>query len=270
MGGVSEDEASSRFLAGIEVGELLGGTVADVSRRGASVLLDGFPARPLGFVGPLDLTWRREPAAAVTAGRRITAEVIAVDPDRGRAVLSLAATENPGLWAFLKSLRAGEVLRGTVASVERFGVFVALDDGPDHPVFPGVGFITVPELSWQRVGAVPDVVRVGQRVSCAFLMFDTTNGEARLSLRATRPDPFRAFADGATVGQTLRGRVTELLPSGALVRVTGGVEGLIPLRGPAPAPGGIPEDAVGVGDTLEVVVTEIDRQRRRLILAPRG
>jgi small subunit ribosomal protein S1 len=62
--------------------------------------------------------------------------------------MSTAATENPELWAFLKSLRAGELLSGQIGSIERFGVLVALDDGPDHPIFPGVGFITIPELSW--------------------------------------------------------------------------------------------------------------------------
>ncbi|MGW1376991.1 hypothetical protein ACWD6P_22365, partial [Streptomyces sp. NPDC002446] len=55
--------------------------------------------------------------------------------------------EHPELWAFLESLQRGERLAGAVAAIERFGVFVALDDGPDHPVFPGVGFITMPELS---------------------------------------------------------------------------------------------------------------------------
>ncbi|MFF9168704.1 MULTISPECIES: S1 RNA-binding domain-containing protein [unclassified Streptomyces] len=59
-------------------------------------------------------------------------------------------SENPELWTFLESLPCGELLSGTVTAIERFGVFVALDDGPDHPVFPGVGFISVPELSWRR------------------------------------------------------------------------------------------------------------------------
>ncbi|MFJ8883848.1 orotidine-5'-phosphate decarboxylase [Streptomyces sp. NPDC102402] len=111
--------------------------------------------------------------------------------------------ENPELWSFLESLRQDEILSGTVAAIEPFGVFVALDDGPDHPVFPGVGFITTPELSWRRSEAVPDVVRVGLRVTCVFLQFDTWNAEARLSLRAARPDPFQAFAD-RTVEPTSR------------------------------------------------------------------
>ena len=63
-------------------------------------------------------------------------------------------SENPELWAFLELLHYGDILSGTVTAIERFGVFVALDDGPDHPVFPGVGFITIPELSWRHIEAV--------------------------------------------------------------------------------------------------------------------
>jgi small subunit ribosomal protein S1 len=55
--------------------------------------------------------------------------------------------EHPELWAFLASLAPGVTLSGTVAAIEPFGVFVALDDGPAHPLFPGVGFITYPELA---------------------------------------------------------------------------------------------------------------------------
>lgn len=126
------------------------------------------------------------------------------------------ATDHPELWTFLAGLRPGQTLGGTVAALESFGVFVALDEGPAHPVFPGVGFITVPELSWRRIGAASDVVRVGQRVSCLFLRFDDWHGEARLSLRALQPDPLRAA--GLAVGQTKRGRVTQLPPSASSSR----------------------------------------------------
>ncbi|WP_281280080.1 S1 RNA-binding domain-containing protein [Streptomyces hundungensis] len=68
--------------------------------------------------------------------------------------------KKPELQVFLESLHSGELLSGTVAAIEPFGVFVALDEGPDHPVFPGgVGFITSPELSWRRIEAASDVVR---------------------------------------------------------------------------------------------------------------
>ncbi len=101
-------------------------------------------------------------------------------------------SESPELWAFLESLHRGDIVSGTVATIERFGVFVSLDDGPAHPLFPGVGFIVIPELSWRYIEAPADVVQVGQRVSCEFLQFDTYNAEARLSLKALEPDPLQA------------------------------------------------------------------------------
>ncbi|GAA3805901.1 S1 RNA-binding domain-containing protein [Streptomyces phyllanthi] len=265
MGESSEEQECRGFLASLSVGDLCGGIVAEVVRSGAAVTLDGFAARPLGVVGTLDLTWRRRRDAVVEVGLRITAEVMAVDLDGYRVLLSTAATENPELWAFLKGLRWGEILSGTVAAIESYGVFVALDDGPGHPVFPGVGFITYPELSWRHFESASDIVAVGQRVACEFLQFDTTNGEARLSLRATRPDPFQAFADGVAVGRTLRGQVTKLVPFGVFVEVADGVEGLVHVSEPVDAP----EDVVRVGDQVQVVVTEIDRERRRLVLSRR-
>ncbi len=179
------------------------------------------------------------------------------------------AIENPELWAFLKRLRFGQRLSGTVAAIESFGVFVALDEGPDHPVYPGVGFITYPELSWRRFEAASEVVAVGQRVYCEFLQFDTWNGEARLSLRATQPDPFLAFAEGITVGQRLTGQVTKLVPFGVFVQVTDGVEGLVRLPELSSMPIEAPEDVVRAGEEITVIVTDIDHERRRLSLSLR-
>ncbi|MCX2951902.1 S1 RNA-binding domain-containing protein [Lentzea sp. NEAU-D7] len=108
--------------------------------------------------------------------------------------------EHPELHAFLSGLRPGEVLSGTVAAVENFGVFVRLDDGPAHPSYPGAGFVTIPDLSWRHVGDPSDVVAVGQRVSGAFLEYDTWQMEARMSLRALKPDSRRRDRPGAAQG----------------------------------------------------------------------
>ena len=134
-------------------------------------------------------------------------------------------------------------------------MFVALDDGPGHPVFPGVGFISIPHLPWQRFDSAEDVVQVGQRVAC----------EARLSLRALQPDPVRAFLAAAKVGQVLRGTVTKLVPFGAFVQVADGVEGLVHLQEME-----APLDALQVGDQILVAVAGIDRDRRRLALSQRA
>ncbi|GAA3915699.1 hypothetical protein GCM10022244_26570 [Streptomyces gulbargensis] len=177
-------------------------------------------------------------------------------------------SENPELWEFLGSLREGQLLSGTVAAIEPFGVFVALDEGPPHPCFPGVGFLTLPELSWRPIDEASEVVRVGQRVTCVFLRFDTWNGEARLSLRDARPDPFQAFADRVGVGRELTARVVKRLSFGIVVVVADGIEGVVhvsELAGDRPDP----ERDYSVGDEIAVVVTAVDRQRRTVGLSRR-
>ncbi|RDI18279.1 small subunit ribosomal protein S1 [Lentzea flaviverrucosa] len=165
------------------------------------------------------------------------------------------AREHPELHEFLSGLRPGEVLSGTVAAVENFGVFVRLDKGPAHPVFPGVGFVTWPEVTWRHVDDLSEAVRTGERITGEFLQYDTWNMEARLSLRALQPDPFQAFADITTNGQELHGPVTKVVPFGVFVQIADGVEGLVP------------DVDLAVGDEVSVVVTEIDRERRRVVLA---
>ncbi|TYB52810.1 S1 RNA-binding domain-containing protein [Nonomuraea sp. PA05] len=199
-----------------------------------------------------DYPWHGTRAEAARIGQRVTGEVVSVDTER--IWLSLAATEHPELWTFLKGLRAGEVLTGRIADVQNFGVFVALDEGPPHPTYPGVGFVTTPELSWKHFEQVTDVVRSGQPVRGEVLAFDTYNGEARLSLRALQPDPFQVFADEAEVGQQFPGVVTKVVPFGVFVRIADGVEGLIPSKGVQP------------GDSVQVSIVELDRDRRRLLL----
>jgi small subunit ribosomal protein S1 len=244
------------------MGDVLAGTVVEVPRSGTWVVkLDRFPEGPLGEIGPLDLTWdfsRGRPQAE--PGRRVTAAVTAEILHRGRIRMSAAAAEHPDLWAFLAALSPGDLLSGTIAEVRDFGVFVALDDGPPHPVFSGVGFITIPELSWSWFEDPTEVVRVGQRVTCRFVDFDTSNGEARLSLRATLTDPFQAFAERTAAGDRLRGEVFKEVPFGVLVRVAEAVEGLLPSPEGAERP--------TVGETVRVTVAEIDRGSRRLLLAP--
>ncbi|MFD3971687.1 S1 RNA-binding domain-containing protein [Streptomyces cyaneofuscatus] len=176
-------------------------------------------------------------------------------------------SEGPELWAFLASLHRGDILSGTVAAIERFGVFVALDDGPAHPLFPGVGFIVVPELSWRHIDAPTDVVQVGQRVSCEFLQFDTYNAEARLSLRALEPDPLQAFADRTAVGQELRGTVEKVLPFAIIVDLGDGIAGLVSVGEAHGRPAMSPVEDFEVGEAIAVVVRKIDPPTRRVLLS---
>ncbi|MFJ8983066.1 S1 RNA-binding domain-containing protein [Streptomyces sp. NPDC102282] len=176
-------------------------------------------------------------------------------------------SESPELWAYLESLHCSNLLSGTVAAIEPFGVFVALDDGPDHPILPGVGFLGIPELSWRRFDDPTDVVQVGQRVACEFLGFDTYNAEARLSLKALEPDPFEAFADRTVGGQEFRGTVEKVVPIGIFVDLGDGFVGLVPSREIDGRPAAGPAEGFEVGDEIAVVVREVDLPGRRMFLS---
>ncbi|MEI5009120.1 S1 RNA-binding domain-containing protein [Streptomyces sp. PmtA] len=179
-------------------------------------------------------------------------------------------SENPDLWNFLDSLQYGDLLSGKVVAIERFGVFVDLDDGPGHPVLPGVGFITLPELSWRSFEDPSEIVQIGQSVSCMFLQFDTWNGEARLSLRETLPDPFQAVADSIRVGQELTTRVTKLLPFGVIVEISDGVEAVIHEKELIGEPATTAkQNGIKVGDDIAAVVLGLDRERRTVTLSQR-
>ncbi|MFJ4609528.1 S1 RNA-binding domain-containing protein [Streptomyces griseus] len=174
---------------------------------------------------------------------------------------------SPELWAFLESLHRGDILSGTVVAIERFGVFVALDDGPDHPTLPGVGFLGLPELSWRRFDDPSDVVQVGQRVSCEFMGSDTHNAEARLSLKVLELDPLQAFADRTVVGQEFRGTVETVAPIGIFVDLGDGIVGLVPSREIDGRPAAGPTEDFEVGEQIAVVVAEIELQTRRVFLS---
>jgi len=104
-------------------------------------------------------------------------------------------------------------------------------------------------------------VRPGRRVRGEVVAVDTRNGEARLSLRALRPDPFQVFAEETAPGRRLTGTVTKVAPPGAFVEVADGIQGLLRRDGPAPA------QDVRPGDVVEVAVLDVDREHRRLLLS---
>lgn len=84
-----------------------------------------------------------------------------------------------------------------------------------------------------------------------------------------QPDPFLVFVEGIVVGRRPRGRVTKLVPFGVFVEVADGIEGLVHLSELSAVPVAAPEDVVQVGHQLTVVVTDADRERRRLSLSRR-
>ncbi|WP_405575337.1 S1 RNA-binding domain-containing protein [Streptomyces sp. NBC_01167] len=164
-------------------------------------------------------------------------------------------------WAFLKTLRRGEICSVTVTEIAGFGV-----------TFVDIGgftaMINIPELSWRRINHPADIVSVGQRISAEILDVDLVRERVSLSLKALQQDPMRQLLQ--QVGQITNGVVTKLVPFGAFVRIEDredGLEGLVHLAELAEEQGERPQDVIQVGDTLAVKIVDVDPQRRRITLS---
>ncbi|MFS8100122.1 S1 RNA-binding domain-containing protein [Lentzea alba] len=157
---------------------------------------------------------------------------------------------------FLKGVRKGSVVCGTVGAIHNFGVFVHLDGEPD-PEDP-IGFVRVPEITWRHFRELDEVIAVEDRVRGEVIDVDEQRLQVCVSLKALQPDPFVPLA--GRIGEVVRGPVTMIFGDhGVFVRVADGVEGLVPraqLRG-----------EVRVGDEMAVEIAEVDLARRRVLLS---
>ncbi|MFG2988123.1 S1 RNA-binding domain-containing protein [Streptomyces sp. NPDC048257] len=163
----------------------------------------------------------------------------------------------------LGSLRSGDVVTGTVTTgLDDVGVHVDLDPGPDvdHERGRGLGFLRVPEMSWEYFDDVAEVAPIGRRIRAEVLHVDLERERVSLSLKALHPDPWRSFAVTHRAGDTLSGTVTKLVPFGVFVRLAPGVEGMAHRT-----------EASGrtfeTGDGVRASLLDMDLERRRISLS---
>ncbi|MGZ9935391.1 S1 RNA-binding domain-containing protein [Streptomyces sp. NC-S4] len=164
--------------------------------------------------------------------------------------------------ALLGSLRTGDVVTGTVVSgLDDVGVHVDLDLEPgDEQGWP-LGFLRVPEMSWESFEDVDEVAPIGRRIRAEVLHVDLEWERASLSVKALHPDPWRGLAEALRVGDTFPGTVTRTIAFGVFVRIAPGVEGLVHETEFAGR-------TFEAGDGVRVTLRAVDLERRRIGLSP--
>ena len=164
--------------------------------------------------------------------------------------------------ALKASLKEGDRIKGTVTSIQKFGAFVDIG---------GVeGLLPVSELAWNRTENVGDILSSGQKVEVIVKKLDWANERLSFSLKEALPDPWDTAARTWPPGSYHTGTVSRLAPFGAFVTLGEGVDGLIHIS----RLGGDkriqhPDEAVKVGQTIEVKVEAVDRENRKISLIPR-
>ncbi|MHA5052515.1 S1 RNA-binding domain-containing protein [Streptomyces sp. SD15] len=160
-------------------------------------------------------------------------------------------------WAFLKTLRRGQVVTGTVTTIADFGV-----------TFVDIGgftaMINIPELSWRPFDHPSDVVSVGQEITAEVLDVDIVRERVPLSLRAVQEDPWPQVAQ--RIGQVVTGPVTKIVSFGVFVRIEDREDGFQGLVHTSELNESSEKD-IEVGDALTVKIIEVDTARRRIALS---
>ncbi|MBC7254115.1 MAG: 30S ribosomal protein S1 [Actinobacteria bacterium] len=198
-------------------------------------------------------------------GTKLTCKIIEMDRNRNNVVLSRrayleeAASERRKI--LLDNLEKGMRVSGKVSSLVSFGAFVNLG-GID-------GLIHISELSWCHVEKPSEVLSVGDEVEVEILDVDKERERISLSLKACQEDPWEKLSREVRIGETVRGRVTKLVPFGAFVELRPGIEGLVHISELSNRHVEKPEEVLEVNQEIEVKIIDIDIDRRRISLSLR-
>jgi small subunit ribosomal protein S1 len=196
-------------------------------------------------------------------GKELRCKVIELNRSRNNVVLSRRAVledeRKEMRQAILDRLSPGDVVEGTISNIVDFGAFVDLD-GMD-------GLIHISELSWSHVNHPSEVLEIGQTVQVKVLDIDRERQRISLGLKQTQTDPWQQVLDHYGEGDVVEGRVTKVVTFGAFVEILPGVEGLVHISELAAHHVENPREVVSQGDPVNVLVLEIDGERRRLSLS---
>ncbi|WP_188630080.1 30S ribosomal protein S1 [Oceanisphaera marina] len=196
-------------------------------------------------------------------GKELEFKVIKLDQKRNNVVVSRRAvieTENSAeREQLLENLQEGQEVKGIVKNLTDYGAFVDLG-GVD-------GLLHITDMAWKRVKHPSEIVNVGDEINVKVLKFDRERTRVSLGLKQLGEDPWVDIANRYPEGTRLSGRVTNLTDYGCFVEIEEGVEGLVHVSEMDWTNKNIhPSKVVSVGDSVDVMVLDIDEERRRISL----
>ncbi len=186
------------------------------------------------------------------ARRRVIGSIRAVSSE-----LRKAAQEK--LWS---EIEVGAKYHGTVKSLTSYGAFVDIG-GVD-------GMVHVSELSWNRIKTPADVVSVGDEIDVYVISFDPEKRKISLGYKTAEMNPWNQFMTGYNVGDVVNAKIVKLMTFGAFAEIIPGVDGLIHISQIADKRIGKPEDVLTEGQEVQVKITDVDAENKRISLSIRA
>ncbi len=253
------EEQKKQIIAGLEKGQVLEGTVKNITSYGVFIDLGGVD----GLIHITDLSWGRinHPEEVVELDQKLNVVILDFDDDKKRIALGLKQL-TPHPWENLgDDIQVGSKVKGKVVVMADYGAFVE--------VAPGVeGLIHVSEMSWsQHLRSAQDFLKVGDEVEAVVLTLDNEERKMSLGIKQLMPDPWANIAEKYPVGSKHKSIVRNFTNFGIFVELEEGVDGLVHISDLSWSKKiKHPSEFCNIGDELEVVVLEVDQENRRLSL----
>ena len=243
----------------LESAELITGTVTGKVKGGLTVMTNGIRA----FLPGSLVDTRPVKDTSHIEGKTLEFKVIKLDRKRNNVVLSRRAVIETSMGEerskLLENLTEGSTVTGVVKNITDYGAFVDLG-GID-------GLLHITDMAWRRVRHPSEVLTIGQEVTAKVLRFDQDKNRVSLGIKQLGDDPWEGIARRYPQGSRLFGKVTNITDYGAFVEIEPGIEGLVHVSEMDWTNKNVnPGKVVQVGDESEVMVLEIDGERRRISL----
>lgn len=243
----------------LESGELVTGTVTGKVKGGLTVMTNGIRA----FLPGSLVDTRPVKDTTPYEGKTMEFKVIKLDRKRNNVVVSRRAVVEASMGEerakLLETLKEGAIVKGIVKNITDYGAFVDLG-GID-------GLLHITDLAWRRVRHPSEVVEQGQEITAKVLKFDQEKNRVSLGIKQLGEDPWIGISRRYPQGTRLFGKVTNITDYGAFVEIESGIEGLVHVSEMDWTNKNIdPKKVVQLGDEVEVMVLEIDEERRRISL----
>jgi len=235
------------------------GTIIDVVRGGYTVDINGVFA----FMPSSQVDHKPIRDAKSMIGLTDKFRVLKMDALRTNAIVSRRAIQSDTIAAqqaeAMKNISLGAVLEGTVKNITDYGVFVDLG-GID-------GLLHVTDLSWKRVNHPRELVKVGDKIKVKVIQFDAESHRISLGAKQLEDDPWETASRAFNVGDTVTGKVASLTDYGAFIDLGNNIEGLVHMSELSWTNKNIhPSKVLTVGQEINVVVLDIDQEKRRISL----
>ena len=243
----------------MESGEIVTGTVNGKVKGGLTVLTNGIRA----FLPGSLVDTRPVKDTTPYEGKTLEFKVIKLDRKRNNVVLSRRAVVEASMGEerqkLMETLKEGTIVNGIVKNITDFGAFIDLG-GID-------GLLHITDLAWRRVRHPSEMLTVGQEITAKVLKYDQEKNRVSLGVKQLGDDPWTGLSRRYPQGTRLFGKVTNLTDYGAFVEVEQGIEGLVHVSEMDWTNKNVaPNKVVKLGDEVEVMVLEIDEERRRISL----